>query len=221
MGYLADVVDSVLGRDIEYIDSIIAEKDSVREKAIKLSREIIRASAEATRMIHLNKYDVARENIVKAEEMTKELLKILKKHPDLLYSGLVYNCVSEYIEAYIVYNLIVEKKIVSYREINVPYIPYLQGLGDSIGELRRYIIDLLKDEKIEEAKQYLDVMETIYQNLRKLNYPDALMPGIRHKVDVARRLVEDTKVLFINTLYSTSLRKKLDSMLSILNNKKQ
>ncbi|RUM48149.1 MAG: haloacid dehalogenase, partial [Hyperthermus sp.] len=29
-------------------------------------------------------------------------------------------------------------------------------------------------------------------------YPDALMPGVRHKIDVARRLIDDTKSLLLS-----------------------
>jgi len=63
---------------------------------------------------------------------------------------------------------------------------------------------------------YLDVMEAIYQWLKKLNYPDALMPGVRHKVDVARRLIEDTKVLYLNTINSYELRKRIEEVSKIL-----
>ena len=108
----------------------------------------------------------------------------------------------------------------SYRELGVPHIPYLQGLGDAVGELRRYIIDLLREERYEEAREYLEVMETIYQHLKKLNYPEALIPGVRHKVDVARRLLEDTKILYLNTLNSYKLRKRLEETKHALEEKK-
>ena len=216
MASLAIEVDRVLERDILEVDGILSVKDSVREEAIRLSREIIRASAEAVRMIHLGKVSEARNSIFNAIDKVKILTSKLKEHPDLFYSGLVYNCLSEYVEAYVFYNLVVESRMPSLHELNVPHIPYLQGLGDVIGELRRYIIDLLKKQEYREASMYLDVMEAIYQWLKKLNYPDALMPGVRHKVDVARRLIEDTKVLYLNTINSYELRKKIEEVSKIL-----
>jgi len=209
---LAVEVDRVLERDVLEVDDILSVKDSVREEAIRLSREIIRTSAEAVRMIHLGRISEARSNIFNAIDKVKLLTSKLKEHPDLFYSGLVYNCLSEYVEAYVFYNLVVESKMPSLNELDVPYIPYLQGLGDVIGELRRYIIDLLKKREYSEASLYLDVMETIYQWLKKLNYPDALMPGVRHKVDIARRLIEDTKVLYLNTINSYELRKRIEEI---------
>lgn len=211
---LTTIVDKCVGRDIDQIDRILGEKDQVREEAIRLSREILRSSTEAVRLIHINKYDEAKEKIMNAREKVSILLTKLKNHPDLLYSGLVYGCLSEFVEAVIVYNLIVEKSMPSFNDINVPYVPYLQGLADSIGELRRYVIDLLRWGKYDDAGMYLDVMEVIYQWLRKLNYPDALIPGVRHKIDVARRLIEDTKTLYLQTIMYAQLRDRLDKILS-------
>jgi len=42
------------------------------------------------------------------------------------------------------------------------------------------------------------------------------MPAVRHKVDVARRLIEDTKVLYLNTINSYELRKKIEEVSKIL-----
>ncbi len=220
LGVLVDVVASVLSSDIGFIEGVLSGKDSVREEAIRISRLIIRASGEAVRLVHLGRYSEAYERVIEARGLVKEYIEKLSDHPDLLYSGLSYNCLSEYVEASIVYGLIVEKHMPSYRELGVPHIPYLQGLGDAVGELRRYIIDLLREERYEEAREYLEVMETIYQHLKKLNYPEALIPGVRHKVDVARRLLEDTKILYLNTLNSYKLRKRLEETKHALEEKK-
>lgn len=216
MPSLGRIVEKVLGKDINLIDELLATKDSARENAIRLSRDIVRASSEVTRLIHLRDYASAKEKLDLARSKVRELAKLLEDHPDLFFSGLVYNCLSEFVEAYIVYSLIVLKKMPTYEELNVPYIPYLQGLGDSIGEIRRYIIELLKEDKYDDAKEYLDVMECIYQLLKKLHYPDALTPGLRHKVDVARRLIEDTKVLYINTITASRLRKALEEAFNLI-----
>jgi len=206
---LVSMVEDKLSRDISSVDELLSVKDSVREETIKFVREIIRASGEAIRRIHLGEYEKAWENLVKASEYVNKVKTLLEKHPDLYYSGLVYNGFSEYVEARVTYSLVVEKKMPSLEELGVPYIPYLQGLGDTIGELRRYILILLDKGLLEEASTYLEVMEHIYLWLRKLNYPDPLTPGLRHKVDVARRLIEDTRTLYISTRNSLKLSKQI------------
>lgn len=212
-----DGVEDVLARDIEYIDGLLSVKDGVREEAIRVTRSILRNSTEAVRLIHLGRLEDAWRNISEASRLVGDLKNILRDHPDLYYSGLVYNALSEYVEAYITYMLISEKRLPSIRELDTPYIPYLQGLGDCVGELRRHILMLLNRDMIDEAEEYLDIMEKIYLYLRKLNYPDALTPGLRHKVDVARRLVEDTRVLLINTRNALRVSKLMDKLLGRIN----
>ncbi len=208
-----DRVEEVLSRDISRVDGVLGVKDSVREEAIRVSRVILRYSTEAVRLIHLGRFSDAWSNIVEAGRGLGELKDLLRDHPDLYYSGMVYNSVSEYVEAYITYKLIVEKTLPSLDELGVYHVPYLQGLGDVVGELRRHVLSLLDKGLIEEAEYYLGVMERIYLWLRKLNYPDALVPGLRHKVDVARRLIDDTKVLLINTRNAHLISSRIDRIL--------
>ncbi len=214
MGFLfSENIDRVLSHDIEEIDNVLSVKDEVREETIRITRDILRLSTEAVRMIHLRRYEDARKNIEAASHLVSTLKDLLREHPDLYYSGLVYNSVSEYAEARISYSLIVEKNMPSYKELDIHYVPYLQGLGDVIGELRRHVIMLLNEERIDEANEYVNVMETIYLWLRKLNYPDALVPGLRHKVDVARRLIEDTRVLLLNTRNALKVSQTIEKIL--------
>ncbi len=202
-------VSEVVERDLEFIESLLTVKDRVREEAIAVSREITRLSAEAIRLVHLRRFNEAGKLLNEASVAVRNLLEKLSDHPDLMYCGLIHGCLAEYVEARILLDLTHERRLTSLQELGVPYIPYLQGLGDVVGELRRLAIDLIKAGSFNEASLYIDVMEEIYQRLRKISFPDALTPGLRHKVDVARRLIEDTKVLFINAFNANKLMEKL------------
>ncbi|MEM4718287.1 MAG: haloacid dehalogenase [Desulfurococcaceae archaeon] len=186
-------------RDIEYVDKILREKDTIREELIEVSREIIRLSSRVIHSVHDKRLDNAKANLIRLRELVEKLLSKADPHPDLMYSGLIYNALSEYVEAYLLYSLIAEKRIPSLSEINVLIVPYLQGLGDLVGELRRHVIRLLDDLRVNEAEIYLQVMDLIYRVLKEIDYPEPLIPGVRHKVDVALRLVEDTRVLLLST----------------------
>jgi len=205
-----DRVEEKLSRDIRIVDELLNVKDSVREEAIRILREITRLSGEAVRKLHIEDYEASYNNLVKAGELVDKIRVLMNNHPDLYYSGLVYNGLSEYVEALTTYMLLRNRDIPSYEELNVPYVPYLQGLGDTIGELRRHVLNLLDKGLVDEARNYIEVMERIYLWLRKLNYPDPLTPGLRHKIDVARRLIEDTKTLYISTKNSIELSRKLE-----------
>jgi len=193
-----DVV-SVISRDLELIDSVLREKDAAREEAIRVSREITRLAGSVVSYVHMGRWQEAKQLLSRLEELVNKLNNVVDKHPDLKYSGLVYNALSEYVEAYLFYSVIVERRVPEYASLKVSLVPYLQGLGDLVGELRRYIIRLLDRLKVKEAENYLELMERIYEHLRVLDYPDALIPGVKHRVDVASRLIEDTRVLILST----------------------
>lgn len=196
----------VLAKDLEYIAKTLDEKDEVREEAIRLSREIVRMAGDIISMVHGGRLGTVDEAFQTLQSRKDELMRLLSNHPDLLHSGLAYNALSEYAEALIVYNIILKKRMPSITEINIPLPAYLQGLGDVVGELRRHVVKLLDKTNIEEASVFLNVMELLYEGLKRLDYPDALAPGLRHKVDVAARLIEETRVLILSTKNSLRCR---------------
>ena len=194
-----ETVCEVLRRDLEEINDILSEKDRVREEAIKLSRNITRLSSRVVSNIHREKFEEAKLELASLREHVRKLLDLVKEQEDLKYSGIIYNSLSEYVEASLLYSIVVEERFLTLRELDTLIIPYLQGLGDLVGELRRLVVRLLDQLRVEEAEKYAKIMEVIYEGLKVLNYPDHLIPGVRHKVDIAARLVEDTRVLILNT----------------------
>jgi translin len=191
------VVCISLERDVEEAIDYLSLKDKIREEAIKASREILRYSTEATRLVHAGLYEEALSNIKKAREVYSRTTAQLAEHPDIMYSGILLGSVVEFVEAYVTYYIIREGRIPPRSEIGVDPVSYLLGLGDVVGELKRHILDLLLKNRVEEAERIAVVMNNIYNNLRQVNFPDALLPGFRHKVDTARRLVESVLELII------------------------
>ncbi len=196
---------AVLRSIVESINKYLEERDQVREKAIRLSREIVRQSGWSVTSVHKGDMEAAWRFLGEAERLTRELLSILEPYPDLYYSGLVYNAVSEYIEARLLLDLLEGRGLRSPEELGVPPVPYLQGLGDLVGELRRLALELIRRGMYREAWGMVEAMEAIYLELRGLDYPEALAPGVRHKADVARRLVDDTKAFLLDMESRASL----------------
>lgn len=183
---------------VESIDSYLSERDRVREEAIRLSRDVVRSSGWAVTAVHKGDMDEAMRHLADAEEKTRRLLEITRPYPELYYSGMVYNAVSEYVEARVFIDIITGRGLPAPEELGVQPVPYLQGLGDVVGELRRLALEMVRRERFDVAWRLLDAMEQIYLQLRGLDYPDALAPGIRRKADTARRLVDDTKALLVD-----------------------
>ncbi len=203
------MIENKLREVIAKIDSVLSSRESIRDNLIRKSREIIRYSSWAINAILRGAVDEAKHHISQLDKSVREFLEYARRDPRLYYSGLVDSTLAEYVEAKLLYSLILEAKLLTPDELGVPEVPYLQGLGDVIGELRRLALDHLRIEDYEYAERILALMEVIYNEMRVLEYPDALMPGVRHKVDVARRLIDDTKALLIEVKGRRELLEKL------------
>ena len=67
------------------------------------------------------------------------------------------------------------------------------GLSDVIGEYRRLALDNLRDGQVEKGVECLEVMDQIFIQLLALDEAYMLVPGLRHKSDIARRIIETTR----------------------------
>lgn len=168
-------------------------KDESREAAYRRSREVVRTCSAAIWGIHRGEFDEARTLIGSAAQMLDEIKRTLAPHRDIYFGGFVEHAQQEYAEASIVYSVIRGKDIPSPEELDVEYAAYLGGLGDTVGELRRHALDLIRDGKVDDAFPLLDVMDEIYYTLMQFDYPDAITRGLRGKVDAARSLIERTR----------------------------
>ncbi len=71
--------------------------------------------------------------------------------------------------------------------------PFLNGLAEAVGELRRYVLDRLRRGEVEGSEPLLSAMDEIYSLLVTLDYPDALTGGLRRSTDAARGILEKTR----------------------------
>ncbi len=183
---------------IDNVRSRLDMLEEARDRALKISRDIIRLSGKTISYLTSNKREEAERFYKEMLSIKNEYDKILEDNPQLRYTGFTNNTLSEYAEAVIYYKIVNKRRIPSPSEINVDDVPYILGLADTIGELRRYVMEKIRKKDFKEAWEIFALMEEIYVNLKDLDYPEAMVPGLRHKVDVARRLVEDTKTLLLD-----------------------
>ena len=176
-------------------------KDKAREAGLSLSREVVRTCGTAIRHIHRGDIDKAAMLLEDARGTLEHIDLQLADHPDIYYSGFVEHAQQEFVECAIVHQLLTKENdsnsntdtLPSPQELGVTYSAYLNGLGDVVGELRRHILDLIRQDMPQEGDQFLDVMDDIYSTLMMFDYPDAITRGLRRKSDVARSLIERTR----------------------------
>ena len=174
-------------------------KEEVREKALKLSREISKGSTAIIRKLHNQKklnVNELLDDLKPLRTKYNDLKTNMSAYPELYYSNMVENYIQEYAEAIIMLDLIKNNlnvtKLPNPDTLGIPYSTYLLGLGDVIGELRRCTLDALRKKELSQAIEYLDTMEKLYDIIIELNYTERVLP-LRRKQDVARALIEKTR----------------------------
>lgn len=168
-------------------------KDRAREESLKLSREVIRFCSSAIRSIHRGELKEAERLMNEAGASLQRIREQLKDHQDIRYAGFVDGAEQEYAEARSVYSITTAQRILTPEEIGVDPVNYLGGLGDTTGELRRHILNLIREGRPKEGEIFLDIMEEIYHLLMLFDYPDAITRGLRRKSDLARSMLERTR----------------------------
>jgi translin len=196
----------------EEISRYFEAKDQAREEALALTRVVIRRCGAAIRSVHRGEFERALELTEKAGEALFRIQDLLADHPDVRYAGFVDGAEQEYAEARIVYAIITGQSTPTPEEIGVEMTGYLGGLGDTTGELRRHVLDLIRQGRPEEGEVYLEAMEEIYHLLMLFDYPDAITKGLRRKGDVARSLLERTRGDLTNAIGQKKLEVQLKEL---------
>lgn len=187
----------------------LREKEKIREKAQKDMRKATSLSKQAILLIHQKKLMEAKKLIEKAKEIISKLNDSSATHPDLIYSGLFNAALQEYSEANILLKLIEESKFVTPEEIDVPSVDYVLGLADVIGEYRRMALDALREGNIKESEKCLRMMDAIYTELMAMDEAYMLVPRLRRKCDMARRIIEATRGDVTQEMRRSTLEKSL------------
>ncbi|MHA1293974.1 MAG: haloacid dehalogenase, partial [Promethearchaeota archaeon] len=73
--------------------------------------------------------------------------------------------------------------------------------------------DNIRKEEMENIEKILEDMDTIYTYLFSLDYPRSIIHDLRHKIDVARNIIEKTRgditlAIQVNKLNQKFIREK-------------
>jgi translin len=184
---------SSLEKVIELVKNELMEKNKVREETHESMRKATSLSKQAILLIHQKRIQESQKMVANAREIILKLQELADECPEIIYGGMFSAALQEYAEANILLNLVIERKFVSPSEINVPSVDYILGLADVIGEYRRLALDNLRDGEVEKGVECLEVMDQIFIQLLALDEAYMLVPGLRHKSDIARRIIETTR----------------------------
>jgi len=171
----------------------LMQKDEGRENAHQSMRKITSLSKQAILFIHQKKHKEAKKLIENSKKIIFRLQTLAEENPDVIYSGMFSAALQEYAEANIFLGLIQNSRFVTPTEINVPSVDYVLGLADVVGEYRRLTLDALREGDAEKGEECLKTMDEIYIELMAMDEAYMLVPGLRRKCDVARKIIESTR----------------------------
>lgn len=169
------------------------QKHTARERALPRSRSVIRYSANSIRATHRHEFATARQLLDEANKLLREMFNDLHTHQDIFYAGFVQDAQKEFAEAATFLALAQNQPLPLATELTIDWAPYLNGLAEAVGELRRYVLDQLRRANIEDNEVYLEQMEDIYALLTTIDFPDAITGGLRRSTDAARGILEKTR----------------------------
>jgi translin len=184
-------------------------RHQIRESALKLTRQLTSNAAHAIRAIHRGETDVAEENMAEAREIVVELKKSVEPDPEIYYSGYTQDALKEYVEARLTINMILNQPLLLPEDLGIEYATYLRGLAETIGELRRRCLDILRHGYSDEVERLLDLMDEIYALLVTVDYPDAITHGLRRQTDLVRGIIERTRADLTTSLGEQRLQQSL------------
>ena len=177
----------------EALHADLEARTAARDRALANARQLIRFCAHAIRAVHRDDHAQAAEKLAAARALAEELRADLAAFPELYYAGYTQDALKEFAEASIVHALTRDGEIPGPAELGIPASAYVRGLAETVGELRRRVLDLLRHGYSAEIERLLGLMDDIYAVLVTMDYPDAVTYGLRRLTDIARSLLERTR----------------------------
>jgi len=178
---------------LKTVKTDLTKRDKIREKAHDGMRKATSLSKQTILLIHQKRFEEAHKSLTDAKELIANLQDLADECPEIVYGGMFSAALQEYSEANIFLKLVEEDKFISPEEINVPTVDFVLGLGDVVGEFRRLSLDSLREGNVKKGEECLEIMDEIFIELMGLDEAYMLVPGLRHKSDIARRIIEATR----------------------------
>jgi len=208
MGRLADNLDSIADR----IRESFSAKDAAREKVLPLCRESIRYSSNAIRAVHRQELDQARALLQSARALLNKANQAIDTDNELGRTGYFRDAQKEFAEGSITLALVTGKQPPDPDELGVDSVAYLHGLGEAVGEIRRYLLDSMRKGDLSRGEEFLSAMDDIYNILVTIDFPDAITGGLRRTTDMVRGVLERTRSDLTLTIRQKDLEDRLGKL---------
>lgn len=187
------MIEQSLQALVASISQQMEDADAAREHALPLHRRCIRECSLAIRAVHRYDYDEAKQHIKQAKQYLDSAADILRPHPEIYYAGFIQDAQKEYAEANLTYEIVTSSRFPTPDDLCIDTAPYVNGLAETVGELRRHVLDHIRLGNYNDSERLLKIMDEVYYVLITLDFPDAITRGLRRSTDIARGCLEKTR----------------------------
>jgi len=191
---------------MEGVEKHLMDQLERRERLLKESRDIISSCSRSVIRVHNGKMTEAAKELAAA----RTRMRSLKKAADGPVSRYLISPEAEFVEASAVYALARGKRLPTRGSLHASPEAYLLGLLDTVGELKRLVLDSIMEGDVSSAKRFFRHMEELYSTCSPFAVYDHVVNGARRKIDVARMLVEDTRGLLTEEVRREMVTSSMD-----------
>jgi translin len=166
---------------------------ATRDLALGEGRQITRLAANSVRATHRGHHDDAEELLREARERMSVLAAQLASFPSIYWAGYVQDAMKEVAEAAITHAIVAGQPLPDPGDLKIEDAAFLNAMAEAASELRRQVLDRLRESDQARAEYLLGVMDDIYAALVTVDFPDAITGGLRRTTDALRAVLERTR----------------------------
>jgi translin len=182
-----------------------------REEGLANCRLTIGACGRAIRAIHRLEADRFVALSEEAGSALRRAQAALRPFPRIAFAGFLHDAEKEYAEAMLTSALVDGRSLASAEELGVELPAWLNGLAEAASELRRHLLDRLREGQLERAERLLGAMEDVYDLLVTVDYPDAITGGLRRTTDALRGVLERSRGDLTTALLHYRLQRAIEA----------
>ncbi|MEZ5163741.1 MAG: hypothetical protein R2688_08315 [Fimbriimonadaceae bacterium] len=168
---------------IQSIKPEMESRHAAREAALKANREIIQICSRSIKNVHRRDYDSAKSLLAQARELATSARRATDDHPGDQVRRIPARCRKRACRGGGVYCFGLGGTTPTADDLGVGPTSYLNGMGECASEMRRTVLDLMREGNFAEAERIHKLMEAIYDDLTEFDFPDGLTGGLRRTCD--------------------------------------
>ncbi len=191
--HAAAATSASLAERIDAVQASLAAANDAREVALPGCRAVIRLCGSSIKAVHRLQFERASQLAADAETELRAVQAALADHPAIEHAGFLHDAEKEYVEARAVRAFVDGAELPSAQDLGVGGAAYLRGLAEAASELRRHLLDRLRDGDVERAEELLGLMDDTYDALSTVDFPDAVTHGLRRTLDALRAVLERSR----------------------------